>query len=449
MGRNPKHLLPQMRLHAQSGHARVRINGKTFWLGRFGSPEAKDEYDRLIAEYLSSRTVGRRPAQGKEAAASPVISDQAIEQAAQAVVSAYPPVADQVDLPAVTVEVKPPAELTVSELCVVYMDHARTYYKLPDGRLSSSYHGMLQAVNALRPFKRLPAASFGPRSLREIMERLVHEKTRKGKPWPRKSINRLIKRIRSLFKWAVTMEMVPAQTWHALLAVEGLRQGRSPAPELPPVKAVADTIVKKTLPHLPDVVADLVMFIRYSGCRPGEACMLRAVDIDRTGNVWKWTLSSHKNAWREQGRVIMLGPKAQKIIGPYLDRLRTKPFGYCFSPAESEKARNNVRKQNRKSPMTPSQRARRPKPMKSRKKPPRPYYADDTLNRCIRRACEKAGIPRWTPMQLRHAAGTEARKSGGGLDAAQVRLGHKHASITEVYAELAQEKAAKLALKLG
>ena len=47
------------------------------------------------------------------------------------------------------------------------------------------------------------------------------------------------------------------------------------------------------------------------------------------------------------------------------------------------------------------------------------------------------------------AARTEARKSGGGLDAAQVRLGHKHANITEVYAELAREKAAELAAKLG
>jgi integrase len=347
------------------------------------------------------------------------------------------------------VEVKPPQELTVSELCVVYMDHARTSYKLTDGRLSSSYHGMLQAVNALRPFKRLPAASFGPRSLREIMERLIHEKTRNGKPRPRKSINRLIKRIRGLFKWAVSMEMVPPQTWHALLAVEGLRQGRSPAPELPPVKAVADEVVKKTLPHLPRVVADLVLFIRYSGCRPGEACMLRAVDIDRTGKVWKWTLPSHKNAWREQARVIMLGPRTQKIVGPYLDRLKTTPFGYCFSPKASEQERNSARKQSRKSPRTPSQSARRPKPINSRKNPPRAYYADDTLNRCIRRACEKAGIARWTPMQLRHAAGTEARKSGGGLDAAQVRLGHKHANITEVYAELAQEKAAQLALKLG
>ena len=52
-------------------------------------------------------------------------------------------------------------------------------------------------------------------------------------------------------------------------------------------------------------------------------------------------------------------------------------------------------------------------------------------------------------MQLRHTAGTEARKADGGLDAAQVRLGHKHANITEVYAELASEKATALALKLG
>jgi hypothetical protein len=30
-----------------------------------------------------------------------------------------------------------------------------------------------------------------------------------------------------------------------------------------------------------------------------------------------------------------------------------------------------------------------------------------------------------------------------------VRLGHKHANITEVYAEVSREKAAELALKLG
>lgn len=42
---------------------------------------------------------------------------------------------------------------------------------LSDGRLSSSYHGMLQAVNALRPFGKYPAAAFGPRCLRQVVER--------------------------------------------------------------------------------------------------------------------------------------------------------------------------------------------------------------------------------------------------------------------------------------
>jgi integrase len=97
--------------------------------------------------------------------------------------------------------------------------------------------------------------------------------------------------------------------------------------------------------------------------------------------------------------------------------------------------------------MTPSQKAR--KRLANPKRPPRDHYEDAALNHCIRRACEKAGIPRWTPLQLRHAAGTEARQAGGGLDAAQVRLGHKNANVTEVYAEVSREKAAKLTLKLG
>jgi integrase len=442
MGRNRRHSLPQMRLHSRTGHARVRINGTEHWLGRFGSPEAQAAYDRLIAEYLIQRSGGR---QAKPATAPPPVAPEQAALPVKEPANSQPPVAPQPGLPSVPV----PQEITVAELGVIYMDFAKNYYRLADGRLSSSYDGMLQAVNALRPFKRLPAASFGPRCLREIIDRLAHAKNSRGKPWPRKSINRLVKRIRSLFKWAVSMEMVPASTWHSLMAVEGLKRGRTSAPELPPVREVPDEIVNKTLPLLPKTVADLVRFIRHTGCRPGEACLLRPADIERVGPVWKWTLTSHKNAWRDQDRVIMLGPRVQKIISPYLKRLEKTPQAYCFSPKASEQQRNAIRKASRQSPMTPSQAARRPKSFRERRRPTRDHYTDESLNRCIRRACEKAEISRWTPMQLRHTAGTEARKAGGSLDAAQVRLGHKHAKITEVYAELNQAKAAELALKLG
>jgi hypothetical protein len=228
MGRNRRHSLPQMRLHSSSGHARVRINGTEHWLGQFGSPEAQAAYDRLIAGFLASRLANRLDSQ-PEPAAGPTATSVSIGQAPNEGAPVDQPVAER--LPSAPKSES--EELTVAELCVIFMEHARTYYRLADGRLSSSYHGMLQAVNALRPFKRLPAASFGPRCLREVLEKLVHQKTRTGKPRPRRSINRLLKRIRSLFKWAASMEMVPPQTWHGLMTVEGLRRGRTT--DLPPL----------------------------------------------------------------------------------------------------------------------------------------------------------------------------------------------------------------------
>jgi len=100
--------------------------------------------------------------------------------------------------------------------------------------------------------------------------------------------------------------------------------------------------MEATLPHLPPLVADLVKFIRYAGCRPGEACGIRPCDIEQTGKVWTWTLASHKTAWRDHERVVMLGPKAQAVIQPYLDRIAKTPERYCFSPRESEEQRNGL-----------------------------------------------------------------------------------------------------------
>jgi hypothetical protein len=137
-----------MRLHTQTGHARVRINGRTHWLGRFGSPEAQASYDRLLAEYLANgRQVAPKPkAERQEIAPSSPVPEQEAKQAS-------PPA----EVQPVTVT----NEMTVAEVCVLFMDHAKTYYRLADGRLSSSYDGMLQAVNALRPFGKLSQAGHG------------------------------------------------------------------------------------------------------------------------------------------------------------------------------------------------------------------------------------------------------------------------------------------------
>jgi hypothetical protein len=48
---------PRYRRHC-SGQARVTIDGKDIYLGRYGTPESHDAYDRVIREWLEQ---GRQP----------------------------------------------------------------------------------------------------------------------------------------------------------------------------------------------------------------------------------------------------------------------------------------------------------------------------------------------------------------------------------------------------
>jgi integrase len=206
---------------------------------------------------------------------------------------------------------------------------------------------------------------------------------------------------------------------------------------------VPDAIVQQTVASLPEIVADMVRVQRLTGCRPSELCAMRPSDIDRSGEVWNYCPEKHKNEWRGQQRYVAIGPKAQAILMKYLDRPALRP---CFVPAESEASRNANRRQQRKSPMTPSHRARRQ--FIRRKLDPNKPYTDDTYRRAVHRACRKAGVSVWSPNQLRHAAAEEARTHFG-LDGAQARLGHKHAKVTEVYANRQQGRADEVAKVLG
>ncbi|HBR19719.1 MAG TPA: hypothetical protein DD726_05825 [Phycisphaerales bacterium] len=54
----------------------------------------------------------------------------------------------------------------------------------------------------------------------------------------------------------------------------------------------------------------------------------------------------------------------------------------------------------------------------------------------------------WHPHQLRHNAATSLRKEFG-LETARIILGHRSAAITEVYAELDQQKAMEAIVRVG
>lgn len=435
MGRRPKGSLPQVRRHP-SGQARVRIGDKEFWLGRHGSPEAQQRFDELIMGIVSRRlqaSGSARPAASTTAPADTL----SVSPDLQAAVDTFSDAA------------KESAPITVAEVCCEFLEHAHRSYKNGTGSHTSTLGNIKQAIKVLRRFDDVSAEAFGPLLLEELMHSLAEEelpaksKTGTARPRTRQAINRIIKMVRYIFRWAASRELIPPAVPDALEKLQLLRRGRTAAPENTKVRPVSDETIERTLPHLPATVADIVMLQRYSGCRPGEACQLICGEVDRTSEPWVWRPASHKNAWRDHAREIYLGPKARDLLRSYLDR---KPEEFCFVAGEAEKARNAARRKQRKSPMTPSHRRRR-KAAAAKKRPTSPYTVA-AYRRAITRACDAAGIPRWAPNQIRHLAACEARAADG-LDAAQARLGHASAKTTEIYAELGRQKAAKVAEELG
>ena len=107
--------------------------------------------------------------------------------------------------------------------------------------------------------------------------------------------------------------------------------------------------------------------------------------------------------------------------------------------------RKNRKTLNKKGEVQASQKNRR---KENPKKVPGEQYSPESYNRAIARASKKAGVPLWSVNQLRHLAATEVRQKYG-LEVAQIMCGHKHASTTEIYAEVNHEKGIQVAREIG
>lgn len=217
----------------------------------------------------------------------------------------------------------------------------------------------------------------------------------------RTTINKYCDRIRRAFVWGAAEELLPATVAGGLAVLPGLKAGRTAAKEKAPVAPVDRAVVNATLPHLSQTVADMVRLQLLAGMRPSEVCSIRPCDIDRSGDVWVFTVADHKTAHHGKRRAIYLGPESQKLLAPYLLRM---PAEYCFRPARAS--------------TTPRLKRR---------------YRVDSYRRAIARACDVAKVARWAPNQLRHAAGTEFRRQFG-IEVASVLLGHSNLRTSEIYA---------------
>jgi len=430
MGRRAIDAYPTMRLHKPTGRARVRIGGKTYWLGRWGSVEARVRLDELVAAYIAS---GRKTAEAATSAA--------VTSATPASRRPAPPALDP-----------PAAGITVGELALAWLqDIQRTR---PNFKGSSLWNGALAASRAIRPFATMPAKDFGSRALIECQRQLIEtpvppppRKPAKGKgkgkakPQPpapprfrtRRYVNDVIGRVRQMFNWGNRHELVTDDRLKALENVPAVGFGEAIAPDPEPRGPVTDDIVNKTLLHLTAEVAGLVMFLRLTGCRPSEAARLRMQDIhDRDQPVWRYVPPHHKTKHRGKVRHIPLGPEAQRIVLRHAAGLEDDEA--IFKPRRS----------------VPPRPASDTIPMEPRKPSPRvgEKFTKDALRIAIGRAADAAGVPHWTPYQLRYSRLREVRRQQG-RDAVQAMAGHAHARMSDHYAPPEWEQAAAAALRSG
>jgi integrase len=289
--------VPSYRHHKPSGQAVVTLNGRDLYLGKHGSSESRAEYQRLVGEWLTR--------------------------------GGLPPVAM--------------ADLTIAELMVPYLKHAESYY-VKDGRQTSEVTLIRLALRELNSrYGSTEAHKFGPIALRAVRQAYVDAGL------SRRECNRRTQLVVRFFKWCVAEESVPPSLLEGLKAVPGLRRGKCEVRETAAIRPVALDAVDATLPHLPGQVQAMVQLQRLSGMRPGEVVQMRTMDLDRSGDVWTYTPSSHKTEHHGRERVVYVGPLAQEILLPWL---RADQEAYLFQPCEVIATLQAQRRLARKTPLT-------------------------------------------------------------------------------------------------
>jgi integrase len=445
----PRNPIPTYRLHKQSGQAVVTIsdNGRRrdVLLGKYGTPESRAEYQRVLAE---------------------------------------------LNTPAAVVAPRTGSDITVNEVLVAFFRWAETHYRTSQGEPTTEIGELRRSLAALTELYGFTlAAEFGPRALAALRRWMI------DRQWCRTLINRRMDRVKRVFRWAASEELVPVAVYQSLRTLAGLRKGRTDARESEPVTPVDPTQVDAVLPFLNRHLRCMVELQRHTGMRPGEVCRLALAEVDRTAGVWLYRPSAHKSAHHGRDRVVPLGPRAQGVIAGFLRGDHPPPDGFShidtgdavarlamagayeeagrvrdavllrdaarpvvlaagcvadpvaplFSPFAARQERFRAMRAARKSRVPPSQRDRR---VKNPRRLPKHEYTPHAYAHAIEDACERAGVPLWSPNRLRHTYATEVRRRYG-LEASQVLLGHARADVTQVYAERNLALAVRVASEIG
>ena len=381
--------MPKHCKHKASGSGVVRLDGRDYYTGEYGTDKAEREYHRLVAEWSASRANG----------------------------NVYNPGSDQL----------------LIELVASYETFVEVRYS-DQGAVTAQQRRIKMALATLLAlYADRPARSFGPLALEAVRQQMI------GKQWSVNFINHSVNAIRQMFRWAAKRELLPASVYDQLRTLERLKPNAPGVKASKPVRPVSLQAARRTLRQTLPVVRHLCYLQHLTGMRAGEAAAIRPCDVNQAGldphgfrhpGVWVYAPPEHKTAHKGKQRVVFIGRRGQSILRLYLNR---EPTAYCFSPKEAVLAW--LAATGRKATLR-------------RSRQPGERYTTTAIDKAVRKAAARAGESHWSPHQLRHTRATEIR-SLYGPDAARIVLGHSLPGVTGVYAESDLRMAAKVMREIG
>ncbi|MDE2104065.1 MAG: tyrosine-type recombinase/integrase [Patescibacteria group bacterium] len=280
-----------------------------------------------------------------------------------------------------------------------------SFLRMESGRYSQGEKSKIKRAigTAVDLYGPVPAEEFRAMSLRACMSKWAEEGINRA------YINQLALVVRRIWRWAASMDLVPATLVAQLGTVPGLRKGQGAVEDYEPVGPCDLRDVERTLPFFDRKFADLIRLLTVTGARPGEMAALTPEDVDRDWRtiegqkVWLFRLDEHKTAWQGGLRWIPLVPAAQEILLPHL---QCPPSNWCFPNRDGKR-----------------------------------IEACGVSSR-VRTACAKAGT-KWHAHQIRHAVATQLQIQMSREDARCV-LGHATLSMTARYAQSVERGAMAL-----
>jgi integrase len=268
--------------------ARMRIGGKAFYLGPWGSEEAEQGRDKLISSWLLTK-------QSEGRMGVPGISN----------------------------------EPTVAELLAGYdTEVILKRYQKNGKRTPEAYHFVSVFRITMADCGKLPVPAFTSERFEAIREKFVAE------GWSRGYVNDQAKRLRRVFRWGKRRRLVSADLLSELQEVPALAEDETDAIEHEPKEPPPDSDVIATVKHLVPVLAALVKVQRLTGMRPGELVRLSIdqLQFDADPVCWLYERRKHKTKKRGKRRRIWIGPQAQVLMLPWVHRAAVSgnPVAWVF-----------------------------------------------------------------------------------------------------------------------